>query len=461
MILRMPLTLAIIPCLIVSANGERYAIPQRELEEAVCLHPGMPGRIEQAYDTEVFRLRDRLLPIVRLREVVARPKPFTAATKAEILAAHTATAAPGRIEYILVLRLPGRRFGLVVDEVRGTEEIVVKPLHPSIKRVEIFTGATIMGDGRVALIADVAGIAEHARLSFDPAHEAGPTGLDARRAAQAHRVLLFEYGPHEQFALPLLQIRRIEMIARERVERVGEHEYVTVDGVSMRILRLDKVLNVSAPVDLEAGSTATMSLVLPKFEHQPVAILVSRIVDTESLAVDLQQHPGQDQGILGSAIVRGRLTLFLDMHRVTRKLYGQVVSVPPASSASASGPKRLLLIDDTPFFREVVKRYLVAEGHEVETAVNGEDALEQLARGRAFDLIVSDIEMPVMDGWEFAREARRRGIKTPMLALTSLSGIPYEIKAKACGYDSYEVKLDHDRLVRKVGNLLAAQTQLA
>ena len=138
-------------------NGERYAIPQRELEEAVCLHPGMPGRIEQAFDTEVYRLRDRLLPIVRLRDVLSRPEPFTAATKAEILAAHAANDDPARIEYILVLRLPGRRFGLVVDEVRGTEEIVVKPMHTSIKRVGIFTGATIMGDGRVALIADVAG----------------------------------------------------------------------------------------------------------------------------------------------------------------------------------------------------------------------------------------------------------------------------------------------------------------
>ena len=109
----------------------------------------------------------------------------------------------------------------------------------------------------------------------------------------------------------------------------------------------------------------------------------------------------------------------------------------------------------------MVKRYLTAEGHEVETAVNGEDGLARLSAGRPFDLIVSDIEMPVMDGWEFAREARRRGVKTPMLALTSLSGVAYEIKARDCGYDSYEVKLDHDRLVRKVGNLLAAQEALA
>ncbi len=94
----------------------------------------------------------------------------------------------------------------------------------------------------------------------------------------------------------------------------------------------------------------------------------------------------------------------------------------------------------------MVKRYLTAEGYEVETAANGERGLAALAAGSQFDLIVSDIEMPVMDGWEFAREARRRGIETPMLALTSLSGVANEIKAKECGYDSFEVKLDHDRL---------------
>src|SRR5205085_1124229 len=112
----------------------------------------------------------------------------------------------------------------------------------------------------------------------------------------------------------------------------------------------------------------------------------------------LQAHPEQDEGILGSAIVRGRLTLFLDLHRLMQKLFEKTVSRVSARAASlpATRPSRLLLIDDTPFFREVVKRYLVAEGHQVETAVNGEDALKQLAAGPEFDLIVSDIEMPVM-----------------------------------------------------------------
>lgn len=459
MVVRLPLTLAIIPCLIVAVDQERFAIPQRDLQEAVCLHPELGGLIEQAFDTEVYRLRDRLLPVVRLSEVLDRPEPFTPAARAEMIATHAAAGVDRkRIEYLLVLRSAGRRFGLVVDDVRGTEEIVVKPLHPSLKRIGIFTGATIMGDGRVALIADVEGIADHARLRFDRVEESATEVADPKKIAQPHRVLLFDYGPHEQFGLPLLQIRRIEMVDLARVERIGHHEYVTLDGVSMRIMRLDRLIGVSAPDEAALERASQWSLIVPRFGQEPTAILVSRIVDTELLSVDLQEHSEHDEGILGSAIVRGRLTLFLDIHRLTQNLYGTPRQPSRAGVApSPERPRRLLLIDDTPFFREVVKRYLVAQGHEVATAINGKDALEQIAANRDFDLIVSDIEMPVMDGWELAREVRRRGIKTPMLALTSLSGVSYENKAKECGYDDFEVKLDHDRLVRKVSGLLAAR----
>lgn len=460
MILRMPLTLAIIPCLIVMVNGERYAVPERELEEVICLHPGLKGRIETVFDTQVYRLRGHLLPIVRFKEVLSRPQPFTAETKAEIVALHSASAESNQTAHILVLRSAGRRFGLLVDEVRGTEEIVAKPMHPSIKKIGIFTGATIMGDGRVALIADVLGIAKHARLSFEPAIPEGADG-HGRETAHAHRVLLFENGPHEQFALPLLQIRRIEMIGRDRIERAGDHEYVTVEGRSLRLLRLDQVLNVSPPVPFTKDSAPQVPIILPKFVTESIAIFATRILDTESLAVNLQDHPEHDQGILGSAVIRGRMTLFLDTHRLTQRLFGTSTPDHALALSQGSRAKRLLLIDDTPFFLEAVKRYLTAAGHEVETAVNGEEGLARLSSGRPFDLIVSDLEMPVMNGWDFAREARRRGVMTPMLALTSLSGLAHETKARECGYDSYEVKLDHDRLLRKVEDLLAGQSSPA
>ncbi len=199
-----------------AADAGDHSLPDRHRERRAVCHPTAGtgrGRLSAPRDEAAASSRRSTPRFIGCAtaccrscgcgDVLSRPQPFTAETKAEILAAHAASANidPARIAYILVLRLPGRRFGLVVDEVRGTEEIVVKPMHASIKKVGIFTGATIMGDGRVASIADVAGIVEHARLSFDSAVESTAKASDARKSAQAHRVLLFEYGPHEQFAL--------------------------------------------------------------------------------------------------------------------------------------------------------------------------------------------------------------------------------------------------------------------
>jgi two-component system chemotaxis sensor kinase CheA len=447
----MPLTLAIIPCLIVTVSGQRYAIPQRELEEVVCLHPQMQGRIEQAFDTEVYRLRERLVTIVRLREVFDNPQPFTAQTKTELLRKYSASnREPAVTEYIVVVRQEGKRFGLLVDEVRGTEEIVVKPMNVAMQRVDIFTGATIMGDGRVALIADVAGIVRHARVSFETElPDAAPAAV--RDAVQVHRVLLFESGPREQFALPLLQVRRIESLDPRRIEYVGDHEYVTIDGMATRILRLDRVITVSA-----CEPAMETHLVLPKHAREPVGIVISRIVDSESLAVDLQPAPRKEPGILGTAVVRDRLTLFLDSHYLVERFLGS--DLAGAAPMPASKQSRVLLVDDTSFFREAVGKYLTDAGIAVTTAVHGKEALEKLSED-SFDLVVSDIEMPVMDGWTFAQQARDCGYRGPLLALSSLSKPENEAKAQACGFDKYEEKLNHDRLLRTVHAMLERQHQ--
>ena len=443
MIIRMPLTLAIIPCLIVIVGGERYAIPQRELEEAICLHPGLKGRIEQAFDTEFYRLRERLLPIIRLREVFDDHRPVTAQTKAETLKKYAdSNRDPVVTQYIVVARHGGKRFGLLVDDVRGTEEIVVKPMNVALKRLDIFTGATIMGDGRVALIANVAGIILHARVSFETELPAEPAAT--RSASQTHRFLLFEYGLREQFAMPLLQIRRIESFDPGRIEYIGDQEYVVIDGVATRILRLDRIIKVG-PCEPQRAT----HLVLPKFAREPTGILISRIVDSESMAVELQAAPKKEPGILGTAVVRDRLTLFLDAHCLVEQLLG----VAHPAVAPAARHFRILLVDDTPFFREAVGRYLTAVGLDVTSAVHGKDALEKLSRD-TFDLVVSDIEMPVMDGWTFAQHARDLGYRGPLLALSSLSKPENEARARACGFDEYEEKLNHDRLIRTVERML-------
>lgn len=448
--LRLPLTLAIIPCLIVTAGGERYAIPQKDLEEFVCVRPGQ-GRtqIESAHDQEVVRLRERLLPLVRLPEVLARRQPFTVATRTEILRKHR----PRRdsadnstpLIYFAVVKAGSQRFGLIVDDILTTEEVVVKPVHAILKPLAAFSGATILGDGRVALILSIEGVARHAGVTFDVNEEQPLIERNYGPSAESQAVLLFRYGPDEQFAVPLATIRRIETVRMERVERVGEQEFVTVDGISTRILRPDRFLSVSA-----CEPRTEMFLLLPKNPRRPAGVLLSAVVDTDTVSADVTSNAYRADGVVGSAVVRGRMTLFLDVYRLLDSLEPSVttLALPPPRSG------RILLVEDTQFFRSLVKGYLEAAGYEVVTADNGAEGLAALDRG-SFDVIVTDIEMPVLDGWGFARGLRARpdGSRIPLLALTTLGSEADRARAEALGFDGYELKLDRERFLEAVAVL--------
>jgi two-component system chemotaxis sensor kinase CheA len=510
--LRLPLTLAIIPCLIVAVGDDRYAIPQRDLEELVCLMGEQAAaRVEYAYDQQVYRLRDQLLPLVRLSEVLARPAPFTAATRAEILrkrggegarkngatgkgpgtevpstqysVLNTPTAgvagsgpdpamltiqytvlstpaageaasergtggsgaspSPAPVQFAVV-KAGAQRYGLIVDRLLDTEEIVVKPVHSALKPLRCYSGATIMGDGRVALILDSEGIARHAGLTFDAARPPAAAAPDA----ETQTVLLFQYGPHEQFAVPLAMIRRIEEVPAARIERVGGREYLTLEGGAVRILRLDRYLDVSRATEQDV-----FYLLLTRHMKLPAGILFSRVIDTENLAVQLDTAGYRADGVLGTAVVRGRLTLFPDLYRLGDRLQADEGLAGP--TAAPARRRRILLVEDTEFFRQLVKGYLETEGYEVATAANGALGLRALAEG-PFDLVVSDIEMPEMDGWRLARAVReqlgRRDL--PLLALTTLSSDEDRRRALDCGFNEYEVKIDRDRFLARVAALL-------
>ena len=475
--LRVPLTMAILPCLLVRVAGERFLIPQRDLEEIACLRPDGPTRIETAHRTEMYRLRGKLLPVVRYAELLglaptdtpvetASGHPDSPAGTADALRPAESAPAAGAVtvirqrvpsvplQHLLVVRARGTQFALLVDEVLGTQEVVIKPLHPALRRLGVYGGAALLGDGRVALIASLEGIARRAGVletSDDtgggkptPALGSAPAARDPR---DVHRVLLFESGPDERFALPLVQIRRLVMVDPTRIERIQDAEFLTVDGVSTRVIRLSAVLNVSP-----AERVTPMFLLLPQFVSEPFGILASRIIDTDTLMVDLQPPPPGHPGILGSALIRDRMTLFLHLQHIREQVFGGVPQAETRPERERSS--RVLLIDDTAFFREVVRRYLEAEGWSVETAVDGNDGLARLREER-FDLIICDIEMPGLDGWGVARQARELGYRLPLLALTSLSKREHEARARDCGFDEFEEKLDHDRLIATVRRMLA------
>ncbi|MDY6973473.1 MAG: hybrid sensor histidine kinase/response regulator [Thermodesulfobacteriota bacterium] len=472
--LRLPLTLAIIPCLIVASGINVYAIPQVSLVELVCLYDkDVKERIECADDQEVYQLRDHLLPMVRLSEVLARPKRFTREVRAGISEKYRKEQEKAWLEYVdvvggedggrftqslnfAVLKAGASRFGLIVDKILGAEEIVVKPMHWAVKSLGIYSGATIMGNGNGALILDVEGIAKHAGIALE-----GGTDRAAEQTGKIVRdedlqtVLLFKSGEKEQFAIALPLIGRIQAISSPNIEQVGQEEYITVDDKSTRVLRLDHVLNVSAAVEREE-----MYLILPRHIKRPVGILASSLVDTEETTIELNVDSYMEDGLLGTSIIRDSMTLFIDIYRLIDKIEPEWFSDRRMRQFGGDGSqpesaKQVLLLEDALFFRHLVKGYLEADGYKVITAENGRIGLDRMEEMQ-FDLIVSDLDMPVMDGWDFLKRVRKDSGQPdiPAVALTSLDSETDRRRAMDCGFDRYEIKLDRERFLTTVAELL-------
>jgi len=467
-LLRLPLTLAIIPSLIVASGDYLYAIPQVSLVELVSLYDEeILTKIERADDQEIYRLRGRLLPIVRLSEILARPKLFSKNVRSEISETHyqknqelfnthgNNSSSNKFIDSLnfVVLKVGNSHYGLIIDEIVGTEEIVVKPLHPAIKSLGIYSGATIMGNGKTALILDVGGISRHSGITL--AEKIMEEREKEFSSEEMQTVLLFKSGPKEQLALSLPLIRRIEPFLIKDIELIGDKEYLTVDGVSTQIIRLENILNVSPIVEQEK-----MYLILPRHLKRPIGILMSGFIDVVDTNVVLDVTSYQAEGLLGTAIINNIMTLFIDIYRMVEKFdpgssAPQQQSILGQEDTADDGLTRILLLEDISFFRQLIKGYLEEQGHSVTAVKNGQIGLDMMD-DTAFDLIISDIEMPVMDGWDFMNNVRNtlKMKNIPAIALTSLDSEEAKTKAMENGFNYYEVKLDRERFLKTVATAI-------
>ena len=287
--LRIPLTLAIVASLTIECAGDRYAIPQVSLQELVSLDAERAARsIETVGGAEVYRLRGSLLPLVRLSQVLDV----------------TAERQDGHV-VIAVLQADGRRFGLVVDRVLNTEEIVVKPLSTRLKSIGVYSGATILGDGQVALILDVQALAKNA-LRADALEREQDTALDTAADREAERVLLAGVGDGRDVAIPLSMVTRLEQVPASTVERVGSREVIQYRGEILPLLRLGHHLRTVA-----GDSREHLLLVVYSSGGRSVALVVDQvrdIVDGAQVRSDID-----DQGLVGSAVIRDRVVELLDV----------------------------------------------------------------------------------------------------------------------------------------------------
>ncbi|MDP2227968.1 MAG: chemotaxis protein CheW [Moraxellaceae bacterium] len=298
---KIPLTLAIIPALVTTCHDERYAIPQVNLLEIVRLDASeRRQRIEAVHESRVFRLRGKLLPLVDFREVLLLPQ------RSDESSVH-----------ILVLQADSRSFGLIVDTVRDTEEIVVKPLGRHFKNVPCFAGATIMGDGRVALILDAVAIAQRAHVLADT--QQGSAWKQAQETVEAknhdrHSLLLFRIGTQAQGAIPLSSVQRLEEFPATAIEYSCGAEVVQYRNIILPLLRVTRLL--------EGGHADVWKESLQVIVHASAEGLVGLVVDGIVDIVDTDATAFMSKrgnGIIkGSAVVQGRVTDLVDTDAIVR-----------------------------------------------------------------------------------------------------------------------------------------------
>jgi two-component system chemotaxis sensor kinase CheA len=297
--IKIPLTLAIIPALIVTSGGDRYAIPQVSLLELVRLEGGQARKgIELIHGAPVYRLRGNLLPLVNLtRELQVAAK----------------TGEETDVVNIVVLQADERQFGLIVEGINDTEEIVVKPLGKHLKNVSLFAGATIMGDGRVALILDVLGIAQRASVVSE-VRDRSLSDLAAR--SQEHRehrqtLLLFGLGEKQRMAIPLSAVARLEEIPRDTLEVAEDQEVVQYRGEILPLIRLNSVLNIGG----SSQDTDMLQVVVYSAQGRSVGLVVDNILDIVETTLEVKKSK-RERGVLGSAVIQQRVTDLLDLRAI-------------------------------------------------------------------------------------------------------------------------------------------------
>ncbi len=433
--IRIPLTLAIIPGLIVASGGERFVIPQVSLLELIRIEGDSAGKhIEHVHGTPVYRRRGSLLPIAYLNQVLG----LQPADQSEAV-------------NIVVLQAEDRQFGLVVDAINDTQEIVVKPLGKQLKGLTLYAGATIMGDGRVALILDVLGIGQRAAV-FGESHE--PARVAEKEKAQSkverQRLLLFRAGSFERLAIPLSLVARLEEFPRSAIEHAGGGQVIQYRG---RILSLVSLRAVLAPGDLDSvpPPNPVQVVVFNDGEHS-VGMIVDEIVDVVEEAVTIRRKAAR-KGLLGSAVVGKRVTDFLDLNQV---IEAAKESWLHGTDGCASG-RRVLVADPSAFTRGMIRSGLDISGYTVVEAANLDEAMHCLEH-QPVSVVLAALNLSPGSGSQLFAAMRRRPEweRIPVLAVADSADEIQTSQWRAQGFRGCLAKFDSSAILEAVERLISA-----
>jgi two-component system chemotaxis sensor kinase CheA len=451
--LKIPLTLAIVPAMIVRCRDERFAIPQVKLVELVRVEKNSTTNpIEYLQGQPVYRLRGNLLPLLTLEDVLQMPT--------------DANRIPEEAANIAVLNAEGKLFGLIVDEVQDTAEVVVKPLSAFLKSLPIYSGATVLGDGSVALILDVMGVAQQHNLLSDSPAKTVSSDSHRNSAAEMQEFLLFRLGSPTKHAIPLNLVHRLEEIPSKALELSGAQKVIRYRESVLPIVTLNDVLGLTNPNNPPEQSD-TMAVIVLQKAGKFFGIQVDEILDVLSTESPMDDSLCDRPGLLGNLVTPEGIVVIVDALQILDSFMKKnhaangVAQKPEAKETNL----RILFVEDTAFFRKHVNTVLTRAGFQVTTANDGQAGLELLENSRpgSFDLVLSDIEMPRMNGIELVKAVRanKDWNVVPMLALTTKFSAEHAEAGRKAGFDAYLEKLNPEVLLKAIDTVMAKTRKAA
>lgn len=430
--IKIPLTLAIVSTLIVESSGERFAIPQLAVVELVRAQKDSEHKIETIRNTPVLRLRDKLLPLSPLSHLLGVESPTEGSDTI------------GEEGFIVVMQVGNQTFGLVVDAVFHTEEIVVKPMSSMLRHLSMFSGNTILGDGSVIMILDPNGIANAIGSAIDSevAEKAkAQEAVTVTSEAQSVSLLVFRAGGKEPKAVMLSLVTRLEELQAEAIETANGRHLVQYRGHLMPLVKVNE--------DMEIRTSGTQPMLVFADEHRSMGLVVDEIVDIVDEVLDIEVT-SEKPGLLGSAVIKGKATEVIDVGYFMPLAFDDWFMMKDSGSVSASFD--VLLVDDSAFFRNMLAPVLRSAGYTVTACSDAHEALELLDEGRQFDAIVSDIEMPGLSGYEFTTQVRKdsRYAHTPIIAMSAHATPAAIEKGRSAGFSDYVAKFDRTGLIAAI-----------
>jgi two-component system, chemotaxis family, sensor kinase CheA len=499
--IKIPLTLAIVSALIVECGAERFAMPQISVAELVRASDDSEHRIESINGTPVLRLRNRLLPLVQLRDVLGVGDGTVSDSVAQNLGYENAAErekadeevddpnlifggvsetiedeSDGEPEgdedeitfvdlskerddneaFIVVTQVGSSRFGIVVDKVFDTEEIVVKPVAPFLRDIKAYSGNTILGDGSVIMILDPNGIADlSGEISDEESDDADDAPASSKKFGEEQVALLvFRAGDEEPKAVPLSLIARLEEIDIDTIETSNGRMVVQYRGKLMPLVNFIE--------GHEMSEDGRQPILVFTDGERSMGLIVDEIIDIveETLNIELASDM---TGIIGSAIIAGKATGVIDTSHYLGLAFGDWFRVDSDGPFGSDNKQpSVLLVDDSAFFRNLLMPVLATAGYEVSTASDGNEALKYRDEGADFDIIVSDIEMPGLSGFEFAEQVRSEGSRwsnVPVIALSSHASPRDMERGHQVGFTDYVPKSDRDALLETLNQTLRQHTK--